>query len=70
MSIDGHLENFQAPVGAACRTVENMSPLEALIGCMRVAFYKHAAPMALKTNRGVSALRFTSSYYTSPHAFE
>jgi hypothetical protein len=70
MSINGRLENSQAPVGAACHTVKNMSPLEGLIGCMRVEFYKHAAPMALKTNRGVCVLRFTSSYYTSPHAFE
>ena len=70
MSIDGHLENFQAPLGVACHTVENMLPLEGLIGCMRVEFYKHAAAMALKTNRGVCVLRFTSSYYTSPHAFE
>ena len=70
MSIDGRLQNPQAPLGAACHTVENMSPLEGLIGCMYVEFYKHAAPMALRKNPGVCVLRFTSSYYTSPHAFE
>jgi len=42
------VQNSQAPLGAASHTVENMSPLNGLIGCMYVAFYKHAAPMALR----------------------